>query len=178
MWVTTAGIARGWRQKALLAAVIGVSFFGMSRAETVAGVWELTCKPVAGEARLGCVASTSVLSPKSGAQVLGVEVIPAGTLGNANAVLRLELPHGIALNANIGVQIDDGDLIRVPLTSSTSDGVTAMQQIGEDIIASLREGTGMAVTVVTLEGDTLTNSVSLVGLTLVLDAMARMNAPD
>lgn len=160
----------------LLAAVIGVGLPGTSRAEPAAGVWELSCKPVAAEVRLGCVASTAVLSPQSGAQVLGVEVIPAGTLGNANAVLRLKLPHGIALNANIGVQIDGGDLIKVPLVSSTSDGVTAMQQIGGDIVARLREGTGMAVTVVTLEGETLTNSVSLVGLTLVLDAMARIGA--
>ena len=160
----------------LLAAVIGGGLSGMSLAEPAAGAWELSCKPVAAEARLGCVASTAVLSPQSGAQVLGVEVIPAGTLGNANAVLRLKLPHGIALNANIGVQIDGGTLIKVPLVSSTSDGVTAMQQIGADIVASLREGTGMAVTVVTLDGDTLTNSVSLVGLTLVLDAMARIGA--
>ena len=162
----------------LLAAVIGGGLSGMSLAEPAAGAWELSCKPVAAEARLGCVASTAVLSPQSGAQVLGVEVIPAGTLGNANAVLRLKLPHGIALNANIGVQIDGGTLIKVPLVSSTSDGVTAMQQIGADIVASLREGTGMAVTVVTLDGDTLTNSVSLVGLTLVLDAMARIGAAE
>ena len=162
----------------LLAAVIGGGLSGMSLAEPAAGAWELSCKPVAAEARLGCVASTAVLSPQSGAQVLGVEVIPAGTLGNANAVLRLKLPHGIALNANIGVQIDEGTLIKVPLVSSTSDGVTAMQQIGADIVASLREGTGMAVTVVTLDGDTLTNSVSLVGLTLVLDAMARIGAAE
>lgn len=150
----------------------------MAQAEPAAGVWELACKPIAGEARLGCLASTAVLSPITGEQLLRVEVIPAGILGNANAVLRLKLPHGIALNANIGVQIDYGDLVKVPLVSSTAEGLTAMQQIGGDVVANLREGTGMVVTVVTLDGDTLGNSVSLVGLTLVLDAVARMDGAD
>lgn len=149
-----------------------------SQAEPVAGVWDLACKPVPDATRLACVVSTAVLSPQTGAQVLGVEVIPAGTLGNANAVLRLKLPHGVALNANIGVQIDGGELIKVPLVSSTSDGLTATQQIGGDIVAKLREGTALAVTVVTLDGDTLTNSVSLAGLTLVLDAVARIDAAE
>ena len=155
---------------------MAVGLGGMALAEPVAGAWELACKPVAGEARLGCVASTSVLRPTTGEQVLRVEVIPAGTMGNANAVLRLKLPHGIALNANIGVKIDQGELIKVPLVSSSAEGLTAMQEIGADIVAKLREGAALAITVVTLDGDTLTNSVSLVGLTLVLDAEARINA--
>ena len=158
----------------LVALALGLG--GVSHAEPVAGGWELACKPVAGEARLGCVASTSVVSPNTGELLLRVEVIPAGTLGNDNAVLRLKLPHGVALNASIGVKIDQGELIKVPLASSNAEGLTAVQQIGGDIVEELRAGTGMAVTVGTLDGKTLTNSVSLVGLSLVLDAETRIGA--
>lgn len=149
----------------------------MAFAEPVAGVWDLACKPVAGEAQLGCVASTAVVSAKTGEQLLRVEVIPAGTLGNANAALRLRLPHGIALNASVGVQIDGGELFKIPLKSSSVEGLLAYQFIGSDLVEAMRSGQSMAVTVVTLDGETLTNAASLAGLTLVLDSAARMASP-
>lgn len=161
-------------QRALTAAAIGCGLPSIAHAE-VAGVWELACKTVAEVPRLGCVASTSVTSPTSGERLLRVELIPAGTLGNANAVLRVLLPHGIALNANVGVQIDGGISFKVPLVSSSAEGLIAVQQIGADVVAAMQAGSVMEVSVMNFAGDTLKNSVSLVGVTLMLDSVARLN---
>jgi invasion protein IalB len=164
-------------QSALTAAAIAVGLSCAVQAEP-AGVWDLACKTVADAPRLGCVASTSITSQSTGQRVLRVELIPAGTLGNANAVLRVLLPHGIALNADVGVQIDGGLSFKAPLLSSSAEGLIAVQQIGADVVASLKAGSIMEVTVINLAGDTLKNTVSLVGLTLVLDAVARIDAAD
>lgn len=155
-------------------ACLGLAAPGLAQS---AGTWELACKPVEREPRLGCVASTEVVAEGSGKTVLRVELVPAATLGNENAVLRLHLPHGIALNANIGVTIDGGALFRIPLMSSSPEGLLAYQFIGADVVAALKGGSAMAVTVVNSKGETLTNAVSLVGLTLVLDSVALLSAP-
>lgn len=115
-----------------------------------------------------------MVARETGQTVLRVELVPASTLGNENAVLRLHLPHGIALNANIGVRVDGGELFKIPLMSSTPEGLLAYQFIGADVVAAMKRGASMAVTVVNSEGETLTNSVSLVGLTLVLDSVERL----
>ena len=139
-----------------------------------AGVWEVECQPIAEANRMGCLARSMVVSSSTGTSTLRVEVIPQGALGNANAVLRLFLPHGVALNANLGVQIDGGEVYKVPLMTSDRDGVTAFQFIGADVVDRLRKGAALSVTAVTPEGNTVRNSVSLVGLTLALDSIARL----
>lgn len=143
-------------------------------AQSSDGVWELDCKPIGGEARMGCVARTTLMSRSTGGVALRVDVVPAGALGNSDAVLRVFLPHGVALNANLGVQIDGGDVYKVPLMTSDRDGVTAFQFIGADVVKRLRSGNVLQVTAVTPQGDTATNSVSLVGLTLALDSAGRL----
>ena len=149
--------------------VLAASAFAQS-----AGAWELACKPVDSGSKLGCIVSTVVVARETGKTVLRVELVPASTLGNEDAVLRLHLPHGIALNANIGVRVDGGELFKIPLMSSTPEGLLAYQFIGADVVAAMKSGALMAVTVVNTKGETLTNSVSLVGLTLVLDSVERL----
>ncbi|MDM7930878.1 invasion associated locus B family protein [Tabrizicola sp.] len=164
-----------------LAGLVALQMHGVGMgpvaAQSAAAVWELDCKPISGEARMGCVARTTLISRGAGGTALRIDVVPAGALGNADAVLRVFLPHGVALNANLGVQIDGGEVYKIPLMTSDRDGVTAIQFIGADVVKKLRNGNALQVTAVTPQGDTAANSVSLVGLTLALDSASRLMEP-
>lgn len=140
-------------------------------------VWEIACRPDAETRRLGCVLSQTLIVPETGGRILRVDVIPAVEASREPTVMRLLFPHGLRLDAVVGLRIDDGQLFRVPLTRSAPEGVYAIHPLGRDVVEGLRRGRILTISAIAEDGKVLTLPVSLFGFTAALDAIGQIQSP-
>ena len=144
---------------------------------TPAFVWEVACRPEPGAPRdLGCAISKTLIVPETGRRMLKIDLLPAADPQTEATTLRLLFPHGLRLDAVVGLQIDDGRLYKLPLTRSAPEGVYAVHPLGRDVVASLRRGRELKISAVTEAGQVLTLPVSLYGFSAALDAIAQIRA--
>ena len=126
--------------------------------------WDVSCKPVPGTVRLACLISQDFPLPDGGMGVR-VQIAPPAVSGGSDPLLRLRMPHGVRLDAMIGLRIDDGELFRIPLRMSDAAGVYANQAIGKGALESMIRGRSMTLNIVMADGTLAQVPLSLFGFT-------------
>ena len=116
----------------------------------------------------------SLSVPGDNDTLLRVEIIPQRAAGNADAVMRIRFPHGVALNSLIGIQVDSGQLFKFPLQISDSSGVYATWPIGSDFIDSMRAGRKVDISFILSTGQLATVSLSLFGFSAANDMFSKI----
>jgi invasion protein IalB len=169
-----------------LALTIGLGA-GAARAQDSAGaegtpasadppyVWETFCRPEDGGRRLGCVLTQTLMVPETRGRLLRVDIRPAAGPGQ-NSTIQLLFPHGLRLDAVLGLRVDQGKLFKVPLTRSAAEGVYAIHNIGADTLAAMSRGRVLNVSALTETGQVMDLPLSLYGFSAALQAVELVQA--
>jgi len=131
--------------------------------------WEVSCRPDADGKRMACVMTQVLTIAQTNDFLMRVEIVPPGVNGNANAGIRLTLPHGVLIPPGITIRVDDGQTFRVPFQLSDSAGLYTTQPLGADIIKAMKAGQMLTVGLVLADGSKREIPASLAGFTLAYD---------
>jgi invasion protein IalB len=123
--------------------------------------WSVTCTEAAapGAARDCRLSTSAILRPQNQrlAQVILARQPETRSLG-----LVFQAPHGVLLPSGLAWQVDEGEVQRIPFTTSDADGVYAGVPLADDLLAALRRGATLKITfVVAARREALTVPVPL-----------------
>ena len=116
------------------------------KVQFIASKWGVNCPPQAGNTKLTCILSQSIVVAKSRKVFLSVSVrkTPAKILPEAYmAVVRL--PHGLNLGKGVQYQIDDQALRNLPLFTSSAKGVFARTGLSDKAVMLLQKGKKLTI---------------------------------
>jgi len=130
-------------------------------AEKLPPAWTVSCSSTGADAALVCNLSQIIVVKDSGQRVLTVTV---GTEGG-KMMLKLGLPHGLALQKGVDVWIDQGARQNHPIVTADQKGSYALIPLEEGMIGALKQGTDLNVSVTAYAGNALVIGVSLKGFT-------------
>lgn len=145
------------------------------KAEIVAepkAAWDVSCKPDIAGTRMACVMSQTLTLADTSRRLLRVEIVPPKTIGNDNALIKLSLPHGTLLQPGAEIRVDGGQTFRVPFQVSDADGIYTTQPLGNDLIASMKGGSKLFVSVMFSDGKKREIPASLAGFSLAYSKIA------
>ena len=130
--------------------------------------WELGCKPNGRTRKLLCEASQTIAVGKTHKRLLAVFVTPWQRADAPDSfVLRLQLPHGLDLQAGVHIRIDDKAAPSPEIQTSSPSGVFARTELTDPFLASLEKGSAMKVSFSAINGTRLTVPVILKGFSAV-----------
>ncbi|PWV98363.1 invasion protein IalB [Hoeflea marina] len=139
-------------------------------------VWDVDCRPVDAGKRLGCVLRQQLVVQGGSQVLLDAEIVPKGSLDNPDSVIKLHFPHGLALNAVIGLRIDNGEVFKLPLQRSDENGLYTTMAIGEKVLGLMQNGRAAQISFVLTSGKLVTLDLSLFGFTAAYNAILTLQA--
>lgn len=136
--------------------------------------WTLECASSnAASGPLNCQIAQRFLQQGSGAVVMVVTIERMAMDGQMT--MRLLLPHGLYLPAGVSYQIDAGAQAMAPITSSSQAGALATVALSPELLAALKSGTTLTVSMETASRNALGIPVSLAGFTAAVDRLTSIN---
>ncbi|WP_422384862.1 invasion associated locus B family protein [Roseibium album] len=126
--------------------------------------WIISCSSSGQSTDLTCQVSQRISSAKSRQPIMTVSV-QALKSNNENAML-INLAHGFYLVDGVKVQVDGGETTTLPFQTSDSTGLAAAMPLSSSLLASMKAGNVMNVTVTQYSPrNNLTFPISLKGFT-------------
>ena len=86
-------------------------------------------------------------------------------------VMVVTLPLGLALLPGIRLQVDDGATRQVPFRVCNAGGCKAVVPLADELLAELRRGEQLHVTVASIQGEATRLTTSLLGFTAAMTAL-------
>ncbi|MDF1774570.1 MAG: invasion associated locus B family protein [Rhizobiaceae bacterium] len=123
--------------------------------------WVVTCTGTGSSDAMRCELIQQIFLKDSNQRLLRFALIPQPKAGKD--VLSLALPHGLNLRQGVRMQIDDSAPITVPYAQSDNQGVYAVSLMEDNLLAALKRGNSLKVMFDTVEGKTVTVTISLIG---------------
>ena len=122
--------------------------------------WRVNCDGE-GEARRCTLLQNLVSSQGDARQRLLTVLVQPGEDGEP--ALLLALPHGLFLPAGAQIQVDDGQARKLVIQTADQNGSYAGLPIDDELLASLRLGSTLEVTVESAQRQAITVPVTLIG---------------
>lgn len=127
------------------------------QAQFVSGNWTLGCQPDSTNKQMMCELSKAITNV--GSQQLLARI----SIGGNPQQMLLQLPHGLALNTGIRLQIDDEKPRQVELHTSNHKGLFAKTMMSAALSKEMSKGKDMKVIVSAINGGEIIIPVSLEG---------------
>lgn len=89
--------------------------------------------------------------------------------GNTTPMLNLQLPLGLGLTDPIQIKVDDGAIEKQPIETCTNTGCFANLPLNDKLMAALRAGTTLKLTMLAPTKQAITLEVPLLGFGLAVD---------
>lgn len=128
--------------------------------------WIVECSNRTTGDALVCQMSQTLVAKNSGQRVLSAVIVKKA--GGAYA-MTLGLPHGLNLPAGVQLSIDDGEKLPVQIGTADQSGSYATLDISAKLLASLKKGAILNVTVKANAGGDLVLQLSLTGFGAALE---------
>jgi invasion protein IalB len=125
-----------------------------------ANAWVVNCS-TGGGAAMQCQMSQNLTEAKSGQRVLTVTVRKEAK----ELAMLLVLPHGLFIPAGATMQIDQGEKVQVAIQTSDQNGAYAATPLTPELLAALKAGTTLSVSMESVSRKPVTIPVSLAGFT-------------
>ncbi len=128
--------------------------------------WTINCSGVGASGDLVCVMSQNLIAKNTGQRVLGLTIsknVQTGAYSGA-----FSLPHGLRLPDGIEVWIDDGQRAKHVINTADQNGSYSTAPLDAAMIASLKKGSILNVSVRSASGDEVIFQLSLNGFTAAL----------
>ena len=124
--------------------------------------WAISCSSIGPSAKLRCKMTQQVFLKKTRQRILAVTISKPAKKGEKAAML-FSLPHGLYLPNGIQLRIDESPPRTYPIQASNADGVYAAAMIDNQLLANLKSGSRLVVSLVTSNKKTLNIPVELTG---------------
>ncbi len=123
--------------------------------------WAARCTSAGREAPLECVMEQNlVLTLNKTSQLLVVVAIHVPSNTHTPEAL-IQLPLGLNLPLGVKLQVDEGKTIEVPIQTCENRGCYASTQVAPDLLAALRSGKQLKISVQNMAKENLTIPVPL-----------------
>jgi invasion protein IalB len=161
------GKSRTGRLVAIAAALAGMFGHGPAEAEDPPpAAWRVEC---AGDGKtLECRALQSLVNREDNKQL--VALISVRTPPDTKTpVMMLQLPLGLNVAEPVQIKIDNGPVDKQPIQTCTNNGCFVGLQLNDKMVAALRSGTLLKITMQDSNKRSLNLDVPLLGFGLALD---------
>jgi invasion protein IalB len=128
--------------------------------------WTINCSGVGAAGDLVCVMSQNLIAKNTGQRVLGLTISKNVKTGEYSGAFSL--PHGLRLPDGIEVWTDDGQRVKHVINTADQNGSYATAPLDANMIASLKKGSILNVSVKSATGDEVIFQLSLNGFTAAL----------
>ncbi|MEQ8399438.1 MAG: invasion associated locus B family protein [Roseitalea porphyridii] len=153
----------------LLAAVAGACMHAGAAEPGVHGDWVVQCATDAGE-QDRCQMSQILTAEGTGDHVMTVVLRVADEGAGLTGLVRL--PHGLDLPAGVALDVDErGAPLRAAIGTSDAAGVYAQLPLDARMVAAMRAGRTLNVSMRSVKGEVITLGVSLAGFTAAAEAL-------
>jgi invasion protein IalB len=122
--------------------------------------WPVTCRSREGQEKLTCSMSQVIATKKTGQRVIAVTALRDK---KGEALLRLNLPHGLLLPKGVSISIDAGEPKKYAILTADKNGSYAFIKLDDKIIAALKGGKELNITVVRFSGGDVVFKLPLEG---------------
>lgn len=138
--------------------------------------WGMECITSGNGAAFVCASRYTRELADSDERLVELQVVPPGSSGIADPLVRLSLPHGIRLDARVGLRVDRGEQFLLPLQRSDARGLYTTLPLGADVLRAMKAGGTLTVSLALVEGAVLPVEIPLVGFARAYDAALRVQA--
>jgi invasion protein IalB len=128
--------------------------------------WQVNCTPAGEGAGLNCSMVKSLILAQ-GEQVLAQAAVVQGD----PLVLRILVPHGMALEAGLVILVDGAEVARPTFRTSLPGGAIAVTDITPDLEDALRSGAVLQIAGTQNNGNALRLEMSLLGFSASVDKL-------
>lgn len=128
--------------------------------EAPKGAWPVTCRSREGQEKLACSMSQVIATKKTGQRVIAVTALRDK---KGEAILRLNLPHGLMLPKGVAVAVDAAEAKKYPILTADKNGSYAFIKLDDKMIAALKAGTALSITVDRFSGGEVVFKLPLEG---------------
>jgi len=135
--------------------------------------WVVNCSTSQGNGELVCQMSQQLVSPETKRPVLSIVFRSTGKGKPLNMLLAM--PHGLFLPAGLSMQIDNGRPSQSVIQASDAKGVYAALPVTNEMLAKLKAGNLLKVTMNSVQRKKLTIPVSLNGFTAAVEKLQSLN---
>ncbi|MDQ6434694.1 invasion associated locus B family protein [Mesorhizobium sp. LHD-90] len=124
-----------------------------------APTWTINCSGAAGQAKLACTLTQTLIMKDKGQRVLTAVV----TNNDGKPLLNLGLPHGLNLPKGVDIWIDDKARQNFPIVTADQKGSYAIVALKDTFIAAMKQGKLLNVAITAFAGDEIILQLSLNG---------------
>jgi invasion protein IalB len=156
-----------WRSMAMAAALTSLLGHGPAEAQEPApAAWRVECT---GDGKtLECRALQSLVNREDNKQL--VALISVRTPSDTKTpVMMLQLPLGLNLAEPVQLKVDDGPVEKQQVQTCTNNGCFVGMQLNDKMVAALRAGTLLKITMQDSNKRSISLDVPLLGFSLALD---------
>ena len=122
--------------------------------------WPVTCRSRDGQAKLACSMSQVIATKKTGQRVIAVTAMRDK---KGEALLRLNLPHGLLLPKGVTMAVDAAEPQKYAILTADKNGSYAFIKLDDKMIAALKRGKELSITVVRFSGGDVVFKLPLEG---------------
>ncbi len=123
--------------------------------------WVVSCTGTGATKAMRCELFQQVVVSETNQRLLRLTMLPQANGGQD--VLSLAMPHGLNLQQGVRLQIDEAEPVTLPFTQSDQGGVYSISLMAPEMVTALKKGNSLKVLFDTLEGKTVTVTMSLIG---------------
>jgi len=131
--------------------------------------WTLRCLQAEGQRR--CEMIQAVEDPEDGEPVLAMVVTREP--GGARALAWIVLPLGLLLPPGVGLRVDQGETLRLPVRHCEPGGCLVPWELEQATLAALRGGVTLEVQAYDIDEQPVAIPVSLLGFTAAFEALSQ-----
>lgn len=125
--------------------------------------WVVNCSPTATGESMFCQMSQTFTESKSKKRIMAISIRPQPSDKAKRPLMVLALPHGLYFPAGVNFKIDKQSPVPVQLRTSDPNGVYSTTPLGPKIIAAMKKGDTLTITMYAAANKPLAIPVSLVG---------------
>ena len=129
----------------------------------VSSNWTVTCRPGAKFKKMVCELSNAITDVKS------KQLLVRAVIQGQPRQLVMQLPHGLALNSGVFIQVDDGPALRTDTATSAQKGVFTRTSLSASLLAAMKKGKQIKISVSAMNGKKIIILIGLNGFSVAFD---------
>ena len=134
-----------------------------------APVWSTTCSGASRGSAADCEIEQGAYIQQTGQQLGGIKIrVPAET---RQPVIRIQLPLGLFLPAGVTINVDESELIKLPIQTCEPNGCYAGSPVSESLLSAMQKGDQLVISFQNLQKNSITIPFSLSGFTAAYSAI-------
>lgn len=135
--------------------------------------WLLNCSNANTAGAFRCELQQTLFVTQTRQRALSI-VISKEKPGSNSIIANLQLPHGINFLEGISIQIDDGQKTKLAVSHADVNGSYASFVLDKTMLAALKKGDKLTVSMQPLQGDTVSLEISLKNFGPIFDQFQSM----